>query len=186
MLHDIAQAAVVLGIPVVLSAWLAGTTRPAVALRRSAAPTLRDRPGLAYGLAVGVLALFVAWGPIHATRLVIPVLSMLALVVLGVYVLRRQTAEEFPDAAAGATRASVRARAEHVWAAIASARRPAAPAPAPPAAPAPATSAVAVQAAPDHVGQLERLARLHDSGSLTDEEFDTEKALVLAGNGAPH
>lgn len=35
--------------------------------------------------------------------------------------------------------------------------------------------------APDHVGQLERLAALHAGGALTDAEFAAEKAKVLAG-----
>ena len=46
------------------------------------------------------------------------------------------------------------------------------PAPTPAAAPAPA---------PDRISQLKELAGLHDSGALTDEEFETEKSKVLAG-----
>jgi hypothetical protein len=48
------------------------------------------------------------------------------------------------------------------------------PAPATPA-PGPATSA-----ATDRISQLQQLASLHDSGALTDEEFATAKAQVLA------
>lgn len=52
----------------------------------------------------------------------------------------------------------------------------AAPAPAPPApAPAPATAASSDSAA----AELERLAQLHQSGALTDEEFAAAKAKVL-------
>jgi hypothetical protein len=43
-----------------------------------------------------VVLLIVAWGPIHATRLVIPVLIFLGLTLLGTAALRRQVAEEFP------------------------------------------------------------------------------------------
>jgi hypothetical protein len=47
-----------------------------------------------------------------------------------------------------------------------------------PAAPAPAVSAPA--AAPvDETGELERLAKLHESGSLTDDEFGAAKARLL-------
>jgi hypothetical protein len=47
-----------------------------------------------------------------------------------------------------------------------------------PAAPAPAVSAPA--AAPvDETGELERLAKLHESGSLTDDEFGVAKARLL-------
>jgi hypothetical protein len=66
-------------------------------------------------------------------------------------------AREFPDAKEGETMDRLRA-----WA---SARRhPTAP------------------AAPDStpVGELERLAALHDSGVLSDEEFDSQKTLILA------
>jgi hypothetical protein len=68
-----------------------------VAARRGLAPYLRE-PRYAYGaLAVIVLVLLV-WGPTPATRLVIPALVLVALLVLGLEVLRRQTAREFPEA----------------------------------------------------------------------------------------
>ena len=41
MLHDIAVALVIYGLIFVLAAWIAGHTRPAAALRRALAPTLR-------------------------------------------------------------------------------------------------------------------------------------------------
>jgi Short C-terminal domain len=47
----------------------------------------------------------------------------------------------------------------------------------PPPAPAPAAP---VSAATDRIAQLQQLASLHDSGALTDEEFTTAKAQVLA------
>jgi hypothetical protein len=45
----------------------------------------------------------------------------------------------------------------------------------PPPPPAPATSG-----ATDRIAQLKELAELHDSGALTQEEFDKEKARILA------
>jgi hypothetical protein len=51
----------------------------------------------------------------------------------------------------------------------------AAPAPAAPAAPEPVA-----EGANDRIGQLKELASLHDSGALTDAEFATEKAKILA------
>jgi len=51
-----------------------------------------------------------------------------------------------------------------------------APAEAPPAAPAPEPAA----AAPDPIEQLTQLAALRDSGALTEEEFEAEKAKILA------
>jgi hypothetical protein len=70
---------------------------------------------------------------------------------------------------AGANKAN--AQAQQAQAAPAEA----APPPPPPAAAAPATSG-----ATDRVAQLKELAELHDSGALTQEEFDKEKARVLA------
>jgi membrane protease subunit (stomatin/prohibitin family) len=69
---------------------------------------------------------------------------------------------------AGANRAN--AQAQQAQAAPAQA----APPPPPPAA-APATSG-----ATDRIAQLKELAELHDSGALTQEEFDKEKARILA------
>ncbi|HXA33182.1 MAG TPA: SHOCT domain-containing protein [Acidimicrobiales bacterium] len=70
---------------------------------------------------------------------------------------------------AGANKAN--AQAQQAQAAPAEA----APPPPPPAAAAPATSG-----ATDRVAQLKELAALHDSGALTQEEFDKEKARILA------
>ena len=56
----------------------------------------------AYGVLAGLLLLIVAWGPIPATRKVIPVLIMAALAALGLRQLRRQTLEEFPAEPAAA------------------------------------------------------------------------------------
>jgi hypothetical protein len=96
MLRDVAQAAIIGGVPLVLAAWLAGPARAAVATRRRLAPLLREHEGAAYGVLAGVLVLIVAWGPIPATHKVIPVLIMAALAALGLRQLRRQTLEEFP------------------------------------------------------------------------------------------
>ncbi len=34
----------------------------------------------------------------------------------------------------------------------------------------------------EHVAELERLSALHDHGSLTDEEFAAEKAVLMNGS----
>lgn len=96
MLQQVAQACVVLGIPLVVAALLAGPLAPAVAFRRAAAPVLRDRPGIAYSVMGLLVLIVVAWGPIPATRKPIPVLLLLILSMMGVAALARQTAEEYP------------------------------------------------------------------------------------------
>lgn len=155
-LRDIAQAVIITGIPVIAAAWLAGPTRPATALRRAGAPWLRDHPGLTYSVAAVLVLLVVVWGPIPATRKVIPVLIMIALVAIGVEALRRQTAREFPDRTAADTRAALRTVTARAQRGPANAR----------------------------LAQLERLAHLHDTGALSDEEYETEKSALLVGGPA--
>jgi hypothetical protein len=169
MLQDVAQATIITGIPVIVAAWLAGPMRPAVAFRRATAPWLRDRPWPSFGVAGLLVLLVVLWGPIPATRKVVPVLLMIGLVILGVQALRRQTAEEFPDATAGDARASLQAAAGRAQHLVFGARR---------ADPGPTSTA-----AHGRVEQLERLAHLHETGALTDDEYTAEKTVVLA-NGA--
>ncbi len=101
LLYDIAIAMVLYGLFVVFSAWIAGQTRPARALRHVAAPWLREHPGSAYAAAGVLLLLIVFWGPTPATRQILPVLGFALLFALGVTALRRQTALEFPDATPG-------------------------------------------------------------------------------------
>jgi hypothetical protein len=170
ILHDVAQATVVIGIPAVAAAWVAGPYRPAVALRRAAAPTLRERPALAHSVVAVALLLVIAWAPIPATRMPIPVLVMIVLAFAALHALRVQVAHEFPEAEAGTARAALQDRATRAMQTVRGARRR------PPEAPATAQP----------LDQLERLAALHDHGALSDDEFAAQKMLVLAnGSGAP-
>ena len=164
--QKIVRPVIITGIPVIFAAWLAGRTAPAVAIRNAIAPWLREAPGVTYGVVGALVLLVIAWGPIPATRMVIPVLIMIALVVVGVEALRRQTQIEFPDATAAATRASLSAGALRARNAVFGAHNGhhAHNGGAPP---------------PSHVEQLERLAALHDSGALNDDEFAAEKALLV-------
>jgi hypothetical protein len=76
---------------------------------------------------------------------------------------------------AGANRANAQAQQ-------AQGQQPAAqttPAPPPPA-DVPPPAGGATSGATDRISQLKELAELHDSGALTQEEFDKEKARILA------
>jgi hypothetical protein len=96
LLVEAAVATIGYGVVVVLGAWLAGPTRWAAAVRRALAPYLRA-PELAYGaLAVLVGVVFLWWAPTPATRNPATALVLIALLVLGLEALRRQTAREFP------------------------------------------------------------------------------------------
>jgi hypothetical protein len=159
LLYTIAITVVIYGFILVFCAWLAGETRPAVATRRALAPSLRDRPVFVYGVVASVYLLVLLWGPTPAFRKLIPILLIAALIVLGVELLRRQCAREFPDAQAGETWQHIRdswseRRAAHV------------------AVPAGAGNG-------SRVGDLERLAALHEKGQLTDSEYTQQKAALL-------
>ena len=159
MLHDIAIALVIFGLILVAAAWLAGHTRPATALRHALAPTLRDRPATAYLTVYAVLLLLVAWGPSPALRQLGYIIAFAVLLALGVHTLRGQTATEFPDARPGDAMHSIRSS-------YARQRQPATAAPSP------------VGGTGGRITELERLAKLHDNGSLTDAEFAAEKAAL--------
>ncbi len=109
LLYDIAVAMVLYGLVLVAAAWLAGSTRPAMFLRRAGAPWLQAHVAGSYAAAGVVLLLVVFWGPTPATRQLLPVLGFAALAALGVAELRRQTAAEFPDAVPGEAMAQLRA-----------------------------------------------------------------------------
>jgi hypothetical protein len=109
-LYDIAVAATAYGVVLVIAAWLAGSTAPAVATRRALAPALRYQPGTVYA-AVGFLYLLVLlWGPTPATRAWWGIIPIALLLILGIELLRREVAREFPDAQPGDTATRVRAR----------------------------------------------------------------------------
>lgn len=101
ILAEIAVAFIIVGIVAVLAAWFAGPARPAVASRRVLAPFLRDRPGWTFAIVVSVMVLLFLWQPIPALGTPVGIVVFLCLALLGTEVLRRQTAEEFPDARAG-------------------------------------------------------------------------------------
>jgi hypothetical protein len=180
MLSDVAQSTIIIGLAVMLAASLAGPRRPAVALRRAAAPWLRERRGAAYAFVAAVLGLIVLWGPIPATRMPITVLIMIVLVWLGTEVLRRQTAEEFPDAQIGDTLAAWRGRAGRVeaWRRRHHHETP------PPAPIAGGAGPLWFTGESDRLERLERLVALRDAGALTEEEFASEKTIILRARDA--
>jgi hypothetical protein len=95
LLVQVAGASIVIGVPVILSAWFAGPAHWAVSARRFLAPHFRARPGLAYWITLALLALVFIWGPIPATRNPWEMLLFTILALLGAHVLRGQIAEEF-------------------------------------------------------------------------------------------
>jgi hypothetical protein len=173
LLVEVADAAIIIGIPVVLAAWFAGPARWAVAGRRFLAPRLRQRPNLAYWITAGLLALVFIWGPIPSTRNPITMLLYAILAFVGAYVLREQIAREFPDARLVSPRAAISDYFRAMGEKVSRAR----------AATAPAQGAAATQGAGTFsmAGELERLVALRDRGAITEEEYAAAKRELLPG-----
>ena len=179
LLSTLAIALIAYGIVIVAAAWLAGPTRPATTIRKLLAPSLRESPAVAYSAVGGMLLLAVIWGPTPALRNIWWILVFAALLALGVTMLRRETALEFPEIEHSQALHDFREqRAE------AQARTAAPPQPTAGIAAGEARMAQA-PAAPDsgRVESLERLAALRERGAITDDEYQAEKAHVIT-NGA--
>lgn len=96
ILSDIAGAFVVIGIPLIVAAWFAGPSKYATRAREFIAPFLRDRPECTYAIVAAILLLVFIWNPIPSTGKLAGIIVYSALAFFGAYLLRRQTAEEFP------------------------------------------------------------------------------------------
>ena len=160
LLVEAASASIAYGIVLILAAWLAGPTSWAIALRRNLAPYLRE-PRIAYSVLALIILLLVWWGPTPALRNAIPALILIALLVLGFEVLRRQAEREFPNASRAESAARMKERAARVGQVFTGGGR---------------------KAEEDRYEQLERLGRLRDSGVLDAPEFEREKAQILGGS----
>ncbi len=168
ILGQIGWAIVMYGLLTVLAALIAGPTPIATSLRREAAPVLNVRPGITWGATGIVWLLLILWGPTHALRTWWGILLLAVLLVAGVWVLRRQTLAEFPQAGLEPAEASLVARA------TASARK--------------LTHHEAAAATPAGAGakstaeELDRLVALRDRGALTQDEFEQAKKLALSNS----
>ncbi len=109
LLADVAWAIVIYGVAAVIAAWLAGRTRPAVAIRRWLAPSFSDRAGIVWAVVAVLFLLLILWAPTPALQQWWGILLAAVLVAFGVWALRRETLQEFPDA--GGTAGSIDLRA---------------------------------------------------------------------------
>jgi hypothetical protein len=96
-LRERALFILVIGVAFVGGGLVAGPGRRAVAVRRFLAPYLRDHPVAVYAVVAGLFLLWLAFIPgIENVGQVLVIVRLAILAVLGVEVLRRQTAREFP------------------------------------------------------------------------------------------
>jgi Short C-terminal domain len=160
LLASIARTVILYGVFFLIAAWLTSPHRSSVAARRTITPILRDYPAWVFS-AFGVIALVWVLSGVDSTRAILIRVILAAMFAVGLYVLRRESIEEFPDAKIADMPARVRLRVSEVW----RGRERAAPEP-----------------EDRRIERLERLAALHDRGLLSDEEFEAEKT-VLLGRG---
>jgi hypothetical protein len=153
---------VVVGLLFLIAAWLAGPGRRALSIRRGLAPAFENRVWAYVALALVVLLLLFTSEVSDFVRLLVVVL-LAALGATWIELTRRQTLTEFPDAGDGTLIADTRARMAGWWDSLRS--------------PGASTGASST----DVTGRLASLADLHAQGHLTDEEYASAKARVLAG-----
>jgi hypothetical protein len=166
ILGQIGAATILYGAIAALGAVFAGPTSLATRLRRSLAPVLNERQEIVWGVVGFVYLLAVLWGGTHALRTWWGILLLGALIAIGVVALRRQTLHEFPPGASG----------EGV-----PLREPLAAAPRSSGG-GPATAAAAAPAGEwrSPAEEIARLAELHRSGAISDDEFERAKRIALA------
>jgi hypothetical protein len=189
LLVQAAWATIGYGVFMVIAAWLAGPSRPTVALRRVIAP-YASHIGVAYGALAVFFALLLWWAPTPATRDPALALILLVLLALGTEALRRLIVREHPDADMAAANQRVRERAAAAAAWVrdgASTGRAAAAATASRVVTEAKARTARDAAEDDRLERLERLGRLKTAGVLDEREFAAEKQLILAEpeNGTP-
>ncbi len=172
LLQSFASSVVIFGIGFVVASFLASPAGAAVGIRRAAAPTLRDRPGIVWStFAALTLVVVIIWPPSGSRQLV---LTLLLIVLAAVWLeeVRRKTAREFPGAKKGDWMKSMRRRARR--ATRETGRR----------------VGSAVRELTDDNGthpddakleRLEKLGELKEKGLLTATEFREQKKKILSG-----
>ena len=95
LLSDGGWTMIGIGVVALLGVWLAGPSPSGTAARRELAPFLA-RPELAYGVVTFLFLLLLLWGPVVQTRRLYAVVAAALLLGLGLEVLRRQAAREYP------------------------------------------------------------------------------------------
>ena len=165
---------IVVGLLFVVAAWLASPGRRALTARGWLAPALQNRAWAYVALAIVALVMLFTASVLDFTRLLVVAL-IAALGATWIELTRRQTLREFPDAGGTAFLTDTWERVTSWWDEQRAAAKEPKAAPVVVAAPAPAP-------ATDVASGLAALAELHAKGELTDEEYASAKARVLAGD----
>jgi hypothetical protein len=188
LMVSIATTLIVVGVLFAIAGWLASPTSAARSCRRAFAPVLRDHVAYVYtGLAI-VVCLYFLSAPTQGLRSFLTTLIVAAMAAFGIHELRKQTAEEYPDADYGDVFGRTKNR---VVSAVKDANIPERASKlrlpevkrtssgAEPSAEAP-TAVIPPDDENARLHRLERLATLHEKGVLSDEEFAAEKSRLLS------
>lgn len=182
LMTSIATTVIVIGVLFSLAGWLASPTGSARSTRRVLAPVLSEHAAYAYSLLAIVVGIYFISAPTQNLRTFLTTLAITGLAAFGIHELRRQTAEEYPDADFGEVFGRTKAR---VVGAVKDANlgdrasKLRLPEKRKDASEAPTTEAPPADADDARLQRLERLAKLHEQGVLTDEELKAEKARIL-------
>jgi hypothetical protein len=182
LMTSIATTVIVIGVLFGIAGWLASPTGSARSTRKTLAPVLSEHVAYAYALLAIVVGIYFIQTPTQNLRSFLTTLVIAGMAAFGIHELRKQAAEEFPDAAFGDFVGRTKNRvvgavkdanlSEHA----AKLRLPEKRKSEAPTATLPANDDDA------RLARLERLATLHEKGVLSDEELAAEKARVLGGS----
>jgi hypothetical protein len=183
LMTSIATTVIVVGVLFGIAGWLASPTSSARSTRKFVAPALREYPAYVYAALAIVVGIYFIQAPTQNLRSFLTTLVIAGLAAFGIHELRKQAAEEFPDAEYGDVFGRTK---ERVVGAVKDAnlgerasklrlpemRKPT-----------DAETAAPTDDDDTRLARLERLATLHEKGILNDEELAAEKARVLSGTG---
>jgi hypothetical protein len=190
LMTSIATTVIIIGVLFGIAGWLASPTGSARSTRRAIAPILREFPAYVYaGLAILVGIYFLS-APTQNLRSFLTTLVIAGLAAFGIHELRKQAAEEFPDASYGDV---VGRTKDKVVGAVKDAnlgerasklRLPEMRKPSGGSGSEAPTTTTPTNDEDARLARLERIASLHEKGILNDEEFATEKQRVIGSAGS--
>jgi hypothetical protein len=184
---SIATTVIVIGVLFGVAGWRASPTGSARSSRRVLAPVLREHAAYVYAALAVLVGIYFLSAPTQNLRSFLTTLLIAAGAAFGIRELGKQAGEEFPDAAYGDVFGRTRDRVvdavkdANIGERAAKLRLPEMRKPAGGEAEAP-TATLPADEEETRLARLERLAKLHEQGVLTDEELAAEKARILGGS----
>jgi hypothetical protein len=178
LMTSIATTVIVVGVLFGVAGWLASPSGAARSTRRVLAPVLDEHVAYAYASLAIVVCIYFLSAQVQNLRSFLTTLVIAGLAAFGIHELRKQTAEEFPDADYGQVFGGARDRVvgavkdANLGERASKLRLPEMRKP--------SDSGGAANEEDARLARLERLAGLHEKGILSDEELAVEKARVLS------